>query len=416
MNERKIDLQLCPMVGHKRILSPIYLDYHFISSGYSPKMSFGHLVELPTVKGEEFEILIHFIDEKQLLVKTLKNNRPFVMNGCMVYEAELKMGDQLIFGHNVVKIIERKIDTEIQKNEKSMEAWSDLTQQFLSSPLHLLIEGETGTGKTRFAKWIFEQNSHFKKWCHVNLASYAPSLIESELFGHIKGSFTGAHSDKKGALEDAHQGLLFLDEIDSLPMEIQVKLLLFLDDQTLRPVGSNISKKLKIKIIFASGRPLQKLVESNLMRRDFYFRLSSGHHMQLPSLRSQKSLILEYVLEFCHEHFLRCSDTLLEFYQHFPWPGNYRQLKDHLLKKKFSSQKSRLDYDRLDEMLTHSPNSVQVWNETLEVSKTLPTLDEVKQLYGQKIYQLTGGHWEKTADILGISTKTVKSMISVKAS
>jgi DNA-binding NtrC family response regulator len=414
MKLEEVEMQLCPMMGHKKVIPSHYLDYIFHSRDYKGDDSLGHLWELPSLPNEEFAVHLCFTASGELSIKSLLRDKSFLLNGNKVFIAELKMNDQVVIGHNVIKFVPVANGTLNQAPQNT--EFQEVAEQFWNSPLNLLIEGETGVGKTRLAKWFYDQNTYTKKWCHVNLASFAPSLIESELFGHVKGAFTGAINDKKGALEDAHQGLLFLDEVDSLTTEMQVKLLLFLDDQTLRPVGSTVSKKIKSKIIFASGRPLLSLVEQGLIRKDFYYRMASGLKIQLPSLKEDKKLIENFVNDFCHEKMITISPQLLEFYRNFSWPGNFRQLKDHLIKKSISSKKMRMEFDLHDEGLLLGGTNKSPLNSLLDGSHQFLSLEDVKQLYTQKIFQVSEGDWQQTADVLGISKKTVRSMLLGNAS
>ncbi len=405
-------MQLTPMMGHKKYIPGHYLDYVFYSHGADVDPALGHLWELPSMPRDPFALHLKFDQVSgSTFAMSLIKKKSFILNGSKVFSAELKLGDQIILGHNVIKFLEYKQQDPLSSQSDSNE--EALAESFWSSPLHLLIEGETGVGKTRLAKKIYEHHQNVKKWCHINLSSFSPSLMESELFGHVKGSFTGALNDKKGALEDSHQGLLFLDEIDSLPSEIQVKLLLFLDDQTFRPVGSNMSKKIKTKIIFASGRPLLSLVEAGIIRKDFYFRLASGLKVQLKSLKEDKDLIAKYVMDFCQENSYTISAELLTYYKNFSWPGNFRQLKDHLIKKSISAKKMkmRLEFDLHDEGLLLSGSKLSPINSLVDGKNHLLTLDEIKNLYTQKIFHFSNGDWQQTADVLGISKKTVKTII-----
>src|SRR5690606_12983163 len=134
-----------------------------------------------------------------------------------------------------------------QENSELLELNS--SKKIIQSNLPILIEGETGTGKTTLAKSIHQMSERSGEFVHVNLSAFSENLMESELFGHLKGAFTGAYNDKKGAIERANNGTLFLDEIDSTSIAVQTKLLLFLDNYKLSPVGSGVMKKINCRIL-----------------------------------------------------------------------------------------------------------------------------------------------------------------------
>ena len=197
-----------------------------------------------------------------------------------------------------------EVDHPILKNHK-----------LIRSDLNILIQGETGTGKTRLARRIHDESGSSGDFVHINLSSFSPSLIESELFGYQKGSFTGAIKNKVGALASANFGTLFIDEIDSLPFALQTKLLLFLDDQKFSPVGSRQVLSANTRIIFASGRSLIDLVKRGSMREDFYFRIISGHEIRMRPLRDCPELIDRLINHFSIKNNVSLTIKLKEFYK-----------------------------------------------------------------------------------------------------
>ena len=162
------------------------------------------------------------------------------MNGSQVLHGIVQENDEIRIGYSKLRFI-RKFNLCSKEENNYVHNFEIMNK----SDLPILIEGETGVGKTSLARKLHE-NSLRKNFVHINLSAFSPTLIESELFGHLRGSFTGAHSDKKGAFSKANGGTLFLDEIDSLPRELQVKLLNFLDDKEFIPVGSTVPQKNKL--------------------------------------------------------------------------------------------------------------------------------------------------------------------------
>jgi len=217
---------------------------------------------------------------------------PVKLNGQWTCRSPLRNGDVLDFG--LIRFCFGRIEADHEI--------SGVSDRVVKSSLPILIEGETGTGKTTLAKEIHDRSEVVGKFVHLNLSAFSPALIESELFGHMKGAFTGAQRDKTGALISAHGGTLFLDEIDSLSKELQTKLLLFLDNGIVRPVGGNVERKVETRLIFASGTNLSSRVKMQDVRADFYHRLCSGIKVNLPSLREDKDKIAEVINSFAQKY------------------------------------------------------------------------------------------------------------------
>ena len=193
----------------------------------------------------------------------------------------------------------------------------------------ILIEGETGTGKEVAARLLNHQENE-RPFVAVNISSITENLFESELFGHVKGAFTGAEQNKMGLAEAANGGDLFLDEIEALPLSQQVKLLRFLESGEIRRVGAKEVTKVKTRVIVASNQPLKKLVASGSFREDLYFRLN-GQRIELPPLRDRKEDINALVKTFLDAERPRrnkqFSEDGIEALKGYDWPGNVRELK-----------------------------------------------------------------------------------------
>lgn len=193
----------------------------------------------------------------------------------------------------------------------------------------ILIEGETGTGKEVVARLLNHQESE-RPFIAVNISSITENLFESELFGHVKGSFTGADQNKIGLAEAAHGGDLFLDEIEALPLSQQVKLLRFLESGEVRKVGAKEVSHVETRVIVASNQPLKKLVAEGKFREDLYFRISS-QRIDLPPLRDRKEDIPELAKNFMDTQRPRrnkeFSEDGFEALKNYEWPGNVRELR-----------------------------------------------------------------------------------------
>lgn len=397
--------RILPFHGRKREFTLNRTKLDLISEKYRPGDIAMSYIELPNSGNGPFHYRLE-IDEnkmKRFLLRTLKGE-PFCLNGTLVKEAYLEREDRLFIDDNKVifsadglqGIVEKNFDHPVLKE-----------QRILESNLKVLIEGETGTGKTFLAEKIHKASGRVGHFISVNLSSYNPNLIESELFGHRKGAFTGAIKDKKGAFESAQHGTLFLDEVDSLPVDLQTKLLTFLDNNRYRPVGENLEKEIKTRIIFASGRSLENLVQQGLFRKDFYFRLKSGHTIKLPSLRDDPGRVESVCNEFSLRNGITFTRRLLDFYKTLAWPGNLRQLYGHLEKKMIFSRISKLDFDELDEELIHQSSSL----ESFSTYQELIPLREFKNDYVKKAMAMCDGNIGLTARKLQITEKTVRSLL-----
>lgn len=321
---------------------------------------------------------------------------PFKINGTLSFESYIERGDIIDLSYNRLMVEE---ELEIINPLKPVE------KKIIDSGLDIIIEGETGTGKSRLARIIHEKSGRPGDFVPINISAFSSGIIESELFGHVKGAFTGAISSKRGAFLQANNGTLFLDEIDSLPLGLQTKLLLFLDSKELRPVGGEQIQKVNLRIIYATGQKLKKLVESGQLRKDFYFRISSGASISLLPLRGNPRLLEYLCKELTQKENKFISPKLIEHYKNFCWPGNIRQLLGHLNKKIKLAKGRKIELDHFDEdLFLHEDFKSQV-------DQSFLTLEQIKGQYVQKVYLYTGNNYAKSAEILGVSANTVKAFI-----
>lgn len=338
---------------------------------------------------------------KRFMFKSL-NGVPFKLNGSFVFEAFLEHKDICEIGYHQLEFL--------RSDKRSFEACSleklGLSKKLINSKVPVLIEGETGVGKSYIAEQIHNRSSLAGKFVHVNLCSFSSSLIESELFGHVKGSFTGALNDKVGALRTAKGGTLFLDEIDSLNIEMQTKLLLFLEDFYVTPVGSTQKHHVDTRIICASGSSLDDLVSKGMMRKDFYFRISSGKKIKLSSLKEDSHKLEGLIDLMSIKYKVYFTPKLIAFYKKLNWPGNIRQLKGHIEKKVALSESEKISYCSIDDELLAMNNFFDESN----VSKTL-TLGELKKDYSLKVFFKFNKNLSMAAKNLDISVKTLKKLL-----
>ncbi len=279
----------------------------------------------------------------------------------------------------------------------------------------ILITGESGTGKGLLAKKIHEMDRIYKgPFVCVDCGCIVPTLFESELFGHVKGAFTGAHTSKIGKIELAQGGVLFLDEIGNIPLDLQAKLLKVVEDKEFTPVGSVKIIKANVRIIAATNKDLKEEVKRGNFREDLYYRLNVVH-FHLPPLRERRDdipLLAEYFLKYYSKKYEKpvqsFSSKVMEIFLNYQWPGNVRELK-HLIERLviFSTGETITEKDLFlaDFEASAIPHQVVEISEKEEF-EILP-LEEVEKNYILKV--LNALNWNKSlaAKKLGIDRKTL---------
>src|SRR5688572_4418355 len=218
---------------------------------------------------------------------------------------------------------------------KSMARIFELIDSVAGLNSTVLIQGETGTGKELIAKAIhFNSPRKDQKMVSINCGAIPESLLESELFGHVKGAFTGAVQSRAGKFEQANNGTIFLDEIGNMPMALQVKLLRVLQEREFERVGSNESVKIDVRIIAATSCNLEEMVREGSFREDLYYRLNVIP-VRMPALRERREdiplLIQRFISRFCETHMLEMktvSPLVMKALMGYEWPGNVRQLEN----------------------------------------------------------------------------------------
>ncbi|NWF91533.1 MAG: sigma-54-dependent Fis family transcriptional regulator [Syntrophaceae bacterium] len=277
----------------------------------------------------------------------------------------------------------------------------------------VLLYGERGTGKELVARSI-HYNSHrnSRPFIPVDCASLVENLMESELFGHVRGAFTGALFTKKGLLEEADGGTLFLDEVSNLSLPMQTKLLRFLQEHEIKPVGGMESVKVDVRVIAATNQPLEPHVKNGRFREDLYDRLNVVS-ITLPPLRERQEdiplLASHFLQRFSEENkknISHISPEALEVLLRYSWPGNVREL-EHTIERAvvLTTHPIILPEDLPTKMVEEAKKA-----DTLPPEKLLP-LKEMEKRYVLKVLQETGGNKKKAAEILGITRATLYQIL-----
>jgi two-component system, NtrC family, response regulator AtoC len=276
----------------------------------------------------------------------------------------------------------------------------------------VLITGESGTGKELIARGIHSFSDGTPPFIAVNCGAIPESLMESELFGYMKGTFTGAVNDKTGLFEEAHKGTLFLDEIGELPLNLQVKLLRVLQDGKIRPLGSTIEKEVDVRIIAATSRDLKQEVKNSTFREDLYYRLNVVP-VELPSLRERVvdiPLLVEHFLEKAAVKFgidkKSISHKAILKMQRYAWPGNIRELENLIERLTIL-----VEHDEIDEkdLLFENQDNFKLSDKILaeNVFSVKKTMQVVEKILIKRALEKTGGKKGKAADLLEISKRAL---------
>jgi DNA-binding NtrC family response regulator len=281
-------------------------------------------------------------DEIKLVVERALQQQSLIRENQSLREAlDLRYGLDNIVGHDY----------------KMLKTF-DLLEMVADSPTTVLIQGDSGTGKSLIARSIHHRSSRRNgPFIEVSCGALPESLLESELFGHVKGAFTGAVADKQGKFKAAHNGTIFLDEISSATPALQVKLLRVLQERQFDPVGSNKTEKVDVRVILASNEDLAKTVQAGRFRQDLYYRINVVM-LQLPRLRERISdiplLARHFLKHYCaqlRKDVTGFTDACLEALQRYPWPGNVRELENVVERAVVLSRRRQIDVDDLPEHL-----------------------------------------------------------------
>jgi DNA-binding NtrC family response regulator len=267
----------------------------------------------------------------------------------------------------------------------------------------VLLEGETGTGKEMIARMVHNNSNRANQvFVPVDCGSIAPSLIDSELFGAVKGAYTGADRDRMGVFEAANNGTVFLDEIGDLELGFQLNLLRFLQEKEIRPLGSPRGKKVDVRVVAATNRDLQKMVDQGKFREDLWYRLNVVRIILPPLVerRGDVPLLAHYFLRKYNERYgqqAKITESALRALENYSWPGNVRQLQ-HMIERLVIV----VPQGRIDE--TAVRDAIELTEPRDTASESLADT-EAEQI--RRVLAATGGNKSRAAKILGIERKTL---------
>ena len=300
---------------------------------------------------------------------------------------------------------------QILGKSRPMQEVFELIRRVADSPSNVLITGESGTGKELVAKAIhYNSDRRENPFVPVNCAAIPEQLLESELFGHVRGAFTDAKADRPGLFEEAQKGTIFLDEISELPLMLQAKLLRAIQEREIRRVGSTKSVSVDVRIIAATNLNLAEEVKAKHFREDLYYRLNVIE-LRLPPLRERRDdipLLVESFLRKCAKTNRKplegISESALALLIDYSWPGNVRELENIIERAVTLARGEKIMPEDLPATVQGSRGDRKVLDDAAE--RTLP-LQEVEWEYIKKILEKTGGNKYQAAQTLGIDRKTL---------
>lgn len=286
----------------------------------------------------------------------------------------------------------------------------NLANRYAMHDITVLVTGETGTGKEVMAQYIHSLGPRSDKpFVGCNMTAIPETLVESELFGYVRGAFTGADRNKKGFIEAAEGGTLFLDEIGDLAPTIQLKLLRFLETREFYRVGESTAKTSDVRIIAATNKELDAAIQNNGFRKDLYFRLNSARII-LPPLRERREdiilLVANFVYQACNQFrksLKKVSSSAKALFLDYPWPGNIRELKSVV---ESAVMVSDGDYITLSDLPMNLQNYATGHRDEIG-TKAIRNIEEGEKNLIEDALRQTNGNKARAAAALGISTRTL---------
>jgi DNA-binding NtrC family response regulator len=285
-------------------------------------------------------------------------------------------------------------------------------QRVARSDATVLVTGESGTGKELIARAVHQWSARRDgPLVTVNCAALPEQLFESELFGHLRGAFTDAHSSRTGLFVTANNGTIFLDEVGEIPLPLQAKLLRVLQERRIRPVGSSTEVPIDVRVVAATNRDLSRLVEEGRFREDLYYRLNVIN-LHIPPLRARGNDVLllahHFIKRFAQAEGKNVTGMLSATAEHllsYDWPGNVRELQNCIERAVALTEYDRLTVEDLPSVLHQRPRRALSFS--TDDAEALPTLDEMERRYIEHVLGIVGGNKTMAARILGVDRRTL---------
>lgn len=350
--------------------------------------------------------------ETGFMIRDLRSAQGTFVNGTKISEAWLQDGDEISIGSLTCYYSSGAAEpiADLGLSSKST-LWSTQLKRLASvarSPFPVLLLGPSGTGKEVLAEKLHTHSErHMGPFIRVNCSALTETLVESELFGHVKGSFTGAINDRKGAFESARGGTLFLDEVGDLPYGLQAKLLRALENNEIRPVGSDRTIQTDVRILAATHQNLIEKVRTGEFRMDLYYRLNVVS-VSPPALCDRMEDFEELLYTFAKQMRVRFSFGAIQKLKKHKWPGNIRELKNTVARASAFFPRQQIMDDHVDEILDIGAAPVMVSGIAMpEAPGELPVIKEIERQMIVKRLIANRGNQRRTAADLGMPKSTL---------
>ena len=410
-----------PLGFEKAFISRIHVDNDFLGSVYAycysdqeidqkVKDAARGLVEGLELDGEQFDAAV-----LRMRTLTVAEKKYFyelvdlVAQEIVTFHTEITKREERINALNSQLGNRYSYDQMIGKSKPMQEMYS-LLDKIKNSESTVMVQGENGTGKELIARAIhFNSPRKEAQFVTVNCSAFNENLLDSELFGHVKGSFTGAVKDKKGLFEAADKGTLFLDEIGDMSPTMQVKLLRVLQEGTLLPVGGTEQRKVDVRVIAATNRDLKEMIELGTFREDLYYRINVIN-LVVPPLRDRKEdipvLVDHFLTRGCKEKGVPLkvlAKRSMEKIYDYPWPGNIRELENEMERLiVLSGEEQRISADLLSQRIRDFGESTKVQGVRV-AGKLKDALEELEKTMIREGLRRTNWNKSRLAKELGIS-------------
>ena len=348
-------------------------------------------------------------------LRDMRSRNGTFINGARIIEAQLSDGDRIRIGETDMTFTWQKQEEQKPILETSKNIlWKTQLEKLpniAAAPFPVLLTGPSGTGKDLLAQHIHRLSPRRNgPFVSVNCSALSESLAESELFGHVRGSFTGATGDRKGAFEAARGGTLFLDEIGDLPLSLQPKLLRALENNQIRPVGSDRSVETDVRIVTATHHDLKRLVCEEKFRADLYYRLHVIQ-VQAPSLTERPEDFEDLFYGFAKALRVRFSHGAIQKLKAHSWPGNIRELKNCVARAKAFWGHREVEEGDVDLLLDVMPTQNSGGSEGFKAGRSIIKEIEYEMIKSRLI--ANRGNQRKTALDLGMPKSTLHDRIRV---
>lgn len=366
----------------------------------------------PTIEERHFRIE-HKTDPligAYFLMKDLRSKTGSYVNGTRIHEALLKDGDLIQVGHTEMRfLLSDRQDASAFPMTSKNHLWHQQLQclgRYAQTEFPILLLGPSGTGKDVLAHQIHLNSQRAKNdFVSVNCSALTETLIESELFGHVKGSFTGAVNDRKGAFEAARGGTLFLDEVGDLPVTLQAKILRALENNEIRPVGSDRNITTNVRIIAATHQNLHEKIKLNQFRLDLYYRLNVLQATP-PALENRMEDFDSLLYSFARQMRVNFSFGAIQRMKKHKWLGNIRELKNLVSRASALYPKEQINEEKLETLFDRT-SPFDLLNKHDSNSNHLSVIKEIeKQMIVQRL-SVNKGNQKLTAQDLGMPKSTL---------